>query len=173
MLQCSHMRVPVRQSEVLAQSKKVADHHLTRGTMERMRQEILRLTKERPALAAEMQRTAEEGDFSENAGYQAAKAALRRLNSRITYLDEQLRFAIPINQDTDDGKVHVGSKVTIEANGKTLELEILGSQESSPGKGRISHLSPLGVALMGHSVGDEIEFETPSGKVNYKLIGLE
>ncbi len=164
------MRVPVRQSEVLAQSKKVDDHHLTRGTMERMRQEILRLTKERPALSAEMQRTAEEGDFSENAGYQAAKAALRRLNSRITYLDEQLRFAIPIDQDTDDGKVHVGSKVTVEVNGKTMELEILGSQESSPGKGRISHLSPLGVALIGHSVGDEIEFETPSGRVIYKLL---
>ncbi len=164
------MRVPVRQSEVLAQSKKVDDHHLTRGTMERMRLEIIRLTKERPALSAEMQRTAEEGDFSENAGYQAAKAALRRVNSRITYLDEQLRFAIPIDQDTDDGKVHVGSKVTVEVNGKTMELEILGSQESSPGKGRISHLSPLGQALLGHSVGDIIDFATPNGAVAYKLL---
>ncbi len=138
--------------------------------MERMRQEILRLTKERPALALEMQRTAEEGDFSENAGYQAAKAALRRLNNRITFLDEQLRFAVPIDQDDDTGKVHIGSTVTVEVSGKTMKLEILGSQESSPGKGRISHLSPLGVALIGHSVGDKIQFETPGGMVIYKLL---
>lgn len=155
------MRVPTRRSEVLAKSKQQNDHYLTPEKIERMKREIITLTKERPALALEMQRTAEEGDFSENAGYQAAKAALRRLNSRIDALNERLRYAIPIQAGVDaSGRIRIGCTVIVEMNGKQMTFEIVGSQETSPSRGRISHVSPLGAALLDKKVGDEVTVNT-------------
>lgn len=161
------MRVPKRRSEELLSTKMETDVYLTPDKIERMKREIITLTKERPALALEMQRTAEEGDFSENAGYQAAKAALRRLNSRIDSLNERLRYAIPIAVGAQaDGRIRIGSTVTVNANGNQMTFQILGSQETSPSRGRISHISPLGTALLGKKIGDEA---TVNGFV-YKIL---
>lgn len=166
------MRVPQRRSEILAQSKKVDDHYVTPALIEKMKDEIKRRLKERPALVAEVQRTAEEGDFSENAGYQAAKAALRRLNGRITWLEERLRFAIPIKDGPDDGQIRIGSTVTLQLANTELTLQILGVQESNPSRGTISHLSPLGAALMGHKVNDVVTVKTPDRELVYTIINI-
>ncbi len=150
------------------------DVYITPEKIEAMKREIVTRTAERPALALEMQRTAEEGDFSENAGYQAAKAALRRLNSRIDWLNERLRYAIPIESGTDaSGKIRIGATVTVEIAGKQMTFEILGSQESSPSRGRISHISPLGVALLGHIAGDLVIAKINDREITYKIISVE
>ncbi len=150
------------------------DVYITPEKIEAMKREIVTRTAERPALALEMQRTAEEGDFSENAGYQAAKAALRRLNSRIDWLNERLRYAIPIESGTDaSGNIRIGATVTVEIAGKQMTFEILGSQESSPSRGRISHISPLGAALLGHKAGDVVIAKINDREITYKIISVE
>lgn len=122
-----------------------------------MKDDLERLTKkERPETIREVQRTAEMGDFSENFAYQQAKHALRRINDRILTLEEKLKVAIPIKMGSSDGRIRIGSTVTVETNGKSMTFEIVGSSETNPSRGRISHASPLGSALLGHVVGDEV-----------------
>ncbi len=167
------MRVPIRRSEILAQTKKQDDHYVTRKAIARMNEERLRLLSERPALIEEVQRTAEEGDFSENAGYQAAKAALRRLNGRITWLEERLKHAIPIEEDAGDGTVRIGSTVRLVTAERTMTVQILGAQEANPSRGSISHLSPLGAALLGHVAGDTVTVKTPEREMTYAIAAIE
>lgn len=159
------MRVPKRKSETQREALQgEPDRFLTPQAISRLKDELERLIKdERGKAAAEVRRAGEMGDFSENAGYQAAKAHLRRVNGRILSLQERLKHAIPIESGTDDGRVRIGTTVDVEMNGKASTYEILGSQESNPSRGRISYLSPLGAALMGHVAGDEVE--GPSGIV--------
>lgn len=140
--------------------------------MERMRREISRLEKEeRPRVIEEMQEAATQGDFSENAGYQAAKQHLRRINGKIDRLNDALRFAIPIAHGSD-GEVRIGSTVMIRANNRDVTYEILGSQESNPGRGRISYLSPIGAALMGHRVGDTVDVHINGSSIAYTIVDL-
>lgn len=120
----------------------------------------------------EVRRLAEMGDFSENAGYQIAKGTLRRINDRIVTLEERIKTAIPIEQGTKDGTIRVGSTVTVETNQKPMIFEIVGSMETNPSRGRISHRSPLGVALLGHVAGDEVILKTPEREVVYRVIDV-
>lgn len=167
------MRVPIRRSEILAQTKKQDDHYVTPAAIERMKNEIKRLLKERPALVEEVQRTAEEGDFSENAGYQAAKAALRRLNGRITWLEERLKYAIPIEDGPDDGRIRIGSTVTLTFGDREMTVQILGVQEANPSRGTISYVSPLGAALMGHAAGDTVTVKAQEREISYVIRNVE
>lgn len=159
------MRIPKRKSELQRQAMQgEPDRFLTRGAIRRLKDELERLeTSERPTAAAEVRRAGEMGDLSENAGYQAAKAHLRRVNARILSIQEKLKYAIPIERGSEDGIVRIGSVVELETDGRAFTYEILGSQESDPSRGRISYLSPLGAALMGHTAPDEVT--GPSGPV--------
>jgi len=151
------MRVPQRKSAQLAQTKKKFDHHLTQEKIDRLERELKRLLEtDRHEAKTEVQRTQEMGDLSENAAYQEAKWKLRRINGRITSIEERLKYAIVI-KPTDDGVAQIGSKVTIEQNGKERTYEILGTQEVDLARGRISHNSPLGSRLIGKMAGDIVE----------------
>lgn len=164
------MRVPKRRGEEEARLKRTQDDHLTPEKIEAMKRRLERLkTHERPAAIAETQRLAEMGDFSENVGYQIAKANLRRINGAMLSLEERLKTAIPIVRGSDDGVVGIGSTVTLVAEGVERSYEILGSSETDPIRGRISHLSPLGRALLGHRAGDEIPLTTPAGEKIYHV----
>jgi len=149
------MRLPTRQSEVLQSTKKVSDDFLSSAAIQRYKDELQNLLKnQRPPAIKEVQRTAEMGDFSENAAYQMAKGRLRQINYRITTLEEKLKSAIVIKASTS-GRVSIGSIVTLEAGGKETVYEILGSQESDPLHGKISYLSPLGALLLNKIAGEK------------------
>ena len=153
------MRIPKRRGEEeRAALAEPMDRYLTSEKIARLKRELENLvSRERGEAAAEVRRLAEMGDFSENAGYQIAKATLRRINSRIDSLKERIKVAIPIESGPDDqGRVRIGSTVVLTTGDKQLTFEILGSQETSPSAGRISHLSPLGAALLGRKIADEV-----------------
>jgi len=131
---------------------------VTQETLDSMKRTVERLIKvERPLALAEVQRLAEMGDLSENFGYYVAKTALRSMDGKIENLKDKINLAVVIESGLLDGKVHVGSTITLLLNGQLLTVTILGSTESAPGQGRISRGSPLGAALLGHSVGDVYE----------------
>ena len=170
------MRVPKRKGEedkrLLAEPE---DQHLTRGAISRFTSELERLFKyDRAEAVSEVKRLAEMGDFSENAGYQIAKATLRRINDRITTLEEKLKHAVPIQSGTDaSGGIRIGSRGLLEAGGREVWFEIVGSQETSPSKGRISHKSPLGSVLLHHKVGETVSVPVKDGEVAYRIVRVE
>ncbi len=116
-------------------------------------------------------RTARElGDLSENAEYQAARADQERNDNRIAEIDNILNN-VEIIKKTNGGKVQLGSVVTLK-NGKTKEFQVVGTVEADPLNGKISDESPIGKALIGKKVGDEVEIKTPAETTTYKITAI-
>lgn len=169
------MRLPTRKKELERQQTEEPDLHFTPEKIEAMKRELERLIDtERGVAAAEVVRTGEMGDFSENAGYQWAKQNLRRINGRILSLTEKINHAIPIVHEVGSKRVRIGSIVTVklEPGSSTYTYEILGSQESNPMKGRISHHSPIGKALLGAVVGDVVDVTVGDRATHYTVIAI-
>ncbi|MBU0614084.1 GreA/GreB family elongation factor [Patescibacteria group bacterium] len=155
------MRIPKRKTEEDARKLRAPqDDYMTAETIQRIKQKLERLKKiEQPKGIKEVQRTQEMGDLSENAAYQDAKWRLRRINNQILTLEDKIRNAIPIKA-TGLETVQIGSMVTMKTNKGQLKLQILGTAESDPSRGKISYSSPLGQALLGKK---ENETVTVSG----------
>lgn len=107
------------------------------------------------------------GDLSENSEYDEAKNEQGMLESRIAELEKMLKHARVLDStEIDSSVVSVGSHVKIQdEDGDTDEYDITGSTEADPLNGRISDESPVGAALLGHSVGDKVEITLPTGAV--------
>ena len=166
------MRVPIRKgSGPLAPSQ---DPKMTQEKYEELKKKLdFWLKIKRPREAEEVKRLALMGDFSENVGYQIAKGRLRSLNQRIIELEKLLGRVEIIENPTNSETVVVGSEVIIESSAKQKKYKILGSSESNPSEGIISHVSPLGSALLGKRVGEEFEFGTNGKKKVYKIIEIK
>jgi transcription elongation factor GreA len=144
---------------------------LTKEGKEKLEAELEYLTTVRRAEVAEAIRQAkEEGDISENAAYDEAKEAQAFLEGRIQTLQAMLRSVQIINQNGDSDVVRVGSQVTVaEPDGKPETYTIVGSAEVDPANGFISNVSPLGKALLGRRVGDDVRVEAPGGTINFVI----
>lgn len=165
------MQISKRKSDKI--NPTTTDPYLTAEKIKILEMELDKLIKfVRPRLSNEVAEHAKLGDFSENAAYQIAKGKLRGINHRMLEIEEILRTAIIIPACNDGNCVQIGSQVTIETNGAQKTYQILGSQETDPGSGRISHLSPIGAALNGHHENDEIEIEINDRKIKYKIISI-
>lgn len=118
-----------------------------------------------------------EGDISENAGYDEAKNAQAFLEGRIRELENRLRNAeiIEENSDSPANVVALGRTVVVQENGTDLKENyvIVGSVEVDPKNGRISNESPLGKALLGKKIGDKVMVNTPGGDIEFKIIDVE
>lgn len=160
------MQLPKRKPGKYSQG--THDPMITQEKLDQLQKELARLYSQKPSAAEEVSRLAELGDFSENAEYQAAKRRLRGINSAITLREHQINSA-QIIQKTDSDKVSLGSKVTVETQGETATYTILGSSQTDPSKGVISHNSPLGTALIGRKKDDTVEVTLPRGTVSFKI----
>lgn len=169
------MQLPKRRSQTQKlRSDQDAERLITTEGMQRLRDELTRLKKERPILVEDVARLVQLGDLSENAEYQEAKQQLRRINDRIVRIEDRLLHAVPIktNHHVVD-RVALGTKVVLRKDsGEHVSYSLVGPHESSPSHGRISHLSPLGAALIGHTVGEIVTFSTPSGKNTYTIVSV-
>lgn len=166
------MQVPKRRSEQNKQA--TTDYHISQKKADELKKELERLLKiVRPHLANEVAEHAKLGDFSENAAYQIAKGKLRGTNNRILVLEDMLNNAVIIPECGSGTCVQIGSQVTVGINGQQKTFQILGSQETDPAKGVISHSSPIGSALIGHKTGDEIIVIINEQKIKYKILKIE
>lgn len=136
--------------------------------------EHLRSVK-RIEVAAAIKAAKEEGDISENSAYDEAKLQQGFLEGRIQTIEAQLRNAVIIEKNGPSDTVQVGSRVTVQEDGveATETFHIVGSTEADPTNGRISNESPIGKELLGAKVGDVIKVKTPSGKISFKVLGIE
>lgn len=146
---------------------------MTQAKFDELNAKLERLKSIRPTAAKEVARLAELGDFSENVEYQLAKGRLRGINSGILKLERQLNDAEIIAPSKKTNTVQVGHTVTIECNGKPKTYQILGSSETKPEKGIISHNSPIGSALLGHRVGDVVKIVVGEKEVKYEVIKIQ
>lgn len=126
----------------------------------------------RPEEAAEVQRLALMGDFSENVGYQIAKGRLRSLNQRIIDLEKLLNQAEIIEKPISSEFINVGSKIKIKIKDSIKIITILGSAESDPSNGIISHVSPLGEALINKKAGDLIKVKQGDKENLYQVLEI-
>lgn len=141
----------------------------------RLERELMRLQDERPEVIQAISEARAEGDLRENGGYHAARERQGLLEARIAYLESRLACANVIDRKTISGdKILFGATVTLEdvESGETKVYTLLGPDEAEPNEGSISVLSPVGRALLGKRVGDEVVVEVPRGKLEYEIVDL-
>jgi len=146
--------------------------YLTPEGAERLRAELAQLTgPRRKALAERLHHAVRQGDLSENADYIAAKEEQAFLEGRILELETVLREAVIIEGDGPTGVVDLGSEVVVAEDGRSPETFVLvGVKEADPRRGRISHESPIGRALMGRRVGETAIAVTPGGELRFTIL---
>ncbi|EPR39833.1 transcription elongation factor GreA [Desulfovibrio sp. X2] len=141
----------------------------------RLEEELHRLKKERPEVIQAIKEAREEGDLKENAGYDAARERQGMLEARINYIESRMSRFTLIDLATLDGEiVTFGATVEIEDvdTGELKKYTLLGPDEAEPSKGSISVFSPVGRAMLGKEVGDEIVVEAPRGKIQYEIVSV-
>jgi transcription elongation factor GreA len=138
--------------------------------------EVRRLkTIERPAVIEAIEVARAHGDLSENAEYHAAKERQGQIEASLADLEDRLSRAMVIDPTTLSGdKVVFGATVTlIDEDEKKVRYQLVGQTEADARVGRISYNSPLGRALIGRQIGEEVEVSTPSGDRYYQIEGIE
>lgn len=113
------------------------------------------------------------GDLSENSEYDEAKNEQAKLYGRIAEVENILAHAVIIEDEAEtSGHIGLGCTVTVQdvASGDTFTYRITGSQEANPMEGRISDDSPIGRAMAGKSIGDQLTVEAPNGRYIYKVV---
>ncbi len=149
---------------------------LTHAGMEKMEQELLELkTVKRHEVAQKIKEARAQGDLSENAEYDAAKDEQGKIEGRIAELEKTLRNAQVIDEeDTDLNKVSLGCRVVLydQEFDENITYTIVGSTEADPMEGLISNESPVGAAVLGAAVGDEVEVTTPGGITIFKVLEI-
>ncbi len=149
---------------------------LTEIDIKKMEEEIrYRRLELGPVLLAEMKRTREFGDLSENAEYKEAKREKRKNESRIRYLENMIRTARIIEIDkTDAVALFDRVKIFNEKAGREREIQIVTTLRQNALEGYISKESPLGSALMGHKVGDRVFVEvSPTMSYFVKILEIK
>ena len=132
-------------------------------------------TVERPAVVEAIEDARAHGDLSENAEYHAAKERQGHIEATIADIEDQLSRAMVIDPTTLSGdKVVFGATVTlIDEDDKKVRYQLVGQVEADAKHGKISYNSPLGRALIGRQVGEEVEVSTPSGDRYYEIKKIE
>ena len=146
--------------------------YFTPEGLEKLKKELeyLRKTK-RKEIAEKLKSAAQQGDLSENAGYDMAKDEQGFLECRITELKQAIATAKVIEK-TKSNNVQLGSVVKLKSELGEEEFQIVNSEEADVMQGKISSDSPLGRGLLGKEKGSVVIVETPQAKIEYKIIEI-
>ena len=133
------------------------------------------VSNERLEIAEKIKTARSYGDLSENSEYDEAKNEQAMVEARIAKLEATLKNVVVVDDvNNNDAVVGLGSTVTILdiEYDEELEYSIVSSIEANPTVNKISDDSPLGAALMGRAVDDEVEVEAPIGVLKYKILKI-
>jgi len=155
-----------------------ADTQLTRDTYDRLRAELEDLTtRGRVEIAALIETARALGDLKENGDYHAAKDSQGKMESRIRQLEQMLKNATVVDgPPASDGTVAAGSVVTLRYEGDdeedTADYFIGSIEERQVDLTVVSPGSPLGQAVLGHAVGDTVEYAAPGGNLRVEIVKI-
>ena len=142
---------------------------------QRLAAELKLLREERPRIVEAIEEARAHGDLSENAEYHAAKERQGQVEAMVSDLEDRINRAQIIDPTTLSGdRIVFGATVTLlDDSEKPIRYQIVGQTEADAKVGRISYNSPLGRALIGRKVGEEIEVTVPSGDRFYVVKQIE
>jgi transcription elongation factor GreA len=149
--------------------------YLTQEKFTELEKELTFLkTERRKEVAEHLEYAKRLGDLSENAEYHQAREEQAEVEDRIARLETLLKNA-EIVKPEGSSIVTIGSVVRLEKKGdnKSLVITLVGSEEADMTRGKISNLSPLGSALLGHKLGDKIHVPTPKGTSEYVVAAIK
>ena len=145
---------------------------LTQSGYNEMKKQLTQLQNERVKIVEDIQRAATDGDVRENAPLEAAREAQGMAVGKIQEIEATLKVAVIIDAKNEDrDRVHIGSKfeLTDTASTKVFKYQLVEPNEANPLASKISILSPVGSAILGKMLGDEITVKTPRGEQVYKI----
>lgn len=149
---------------------------VTKQGLDELKHELEELEKvKRPQVLERVSAARAMGDLSENSEYTAAREELSLIDGRTEELQDMLKRVEIIDEEKATQKtqsVQLGSKVTVQINGKKEDFDLVGEWEADPHAKKISHESPLGRALIGKTIGDKVEVEAPAGKIQYHIVKI-
>lgn len=149
---------------------------MTREGYEKLKQELISLRSDgRSEIASKLEEARAFGDLSENAEYHAAKEEQEKLESRILWLEYQLSKARVVEVgDLDTSSVNLGTTVVLQDLDKEVRYTytLVGSEEADPKANRISSQSPVGKAILGKTVGEEVMVRVPKGIRHLKVLEI-
>lgn len=150
--------------------------YITEEGLRKMKEDYDRMTKiERPAISKMIGEAIEKGDISENAEYDAAKDAQGMLEAKIALLGEKIASARIIDESKlDTSSVQILNKVTIrnKSNNSTMQYTIVSEHEADLKLGKISIQTPIAKGLLGKKLGDVVEIQVPSGRIQFEIIDI-
>ena len=152
-------------------------NYMTPAGHARLQAEFIHLVKkERPEVVGVVSWAAGNGDRSENGDYIYGKKRLREIDRRLRFLTKRLDNAEVVDpsarENTDT--VYFGATVTVlDQNGDEFTYSIVGLDETDPGRGRISWVSPLARALIKARLGDSVRFQSPGGLRELEIVDIE
>ena len=158
-------------SQIMAEKKNL----MTYEGLKKLEDELQDLkVNRRKEVAQKIKEAREQGDLSENAEYDAAKDEQRDIEARIEEIEKILKNAEVADDEFGAGVINLGSTVTVYdcEFDEELVFKLVGSTEAKSLENKISNEAPIGKALIGKVAGDEVEVETPSGIMKYKVINV-
>ncbi|MCQ2359821.1 MAG: transcription elongation factor GreA [Phascolarctobacterium sp.] len=148
---------------------------LTQEGLEKLKQELEFLSNEKRAeILARLAEARAQGDLSENAEYEQAREDQAKNEGRILELKAEIENA-QIIEKAEGGVVGIGSTVVLldtEFNEEET-YSIVGTTEADPFNNKISNESPVGAAIIGHAVGEDVTVVTPGGDLVYKIVSIK
>jgi transcription elongation factor GreA len=172
------MQIPKRRGD-WKQHQGPADEFLTPDAIIELKKELARIEAARPAAVAELQRTREMGDLSENFAYTVAKGKVMGMDAAIFRIKERLKNAQPIMIGGNrNGIIALGSIVEValrlaQGGEEIKTFTIVGVQQVDLAKGFISYHSPVGAALMGKMSGDTATVEANGKRIEYLILKVK
>jgi len=146
--------------------------YITPGGLQMLQAEQKALWKRRKDVTAAVTVAAAEGDRSENAEYIYRKKELREIDRRIRYLQKRLPDLTVVERKVETDEIYFGCQVTLESNGETRTVRLVGADEIDTAKKYISIDSPLARALLKKRIDDAVTINVDGQEILYEVIDL-
>jgi transcription elongation factor GreA len=147
---------------------------LTKEGLQALKDELHELkTVKLPSILERLKRARAMGDLRENSEYSASKEDQAMADGRIFELEMLIKNSEIIDVASDSNIVHLGCSVDVERDGTKETYYIVGEYEADPMNKKLSEISPIGKALIGKKVGQEVEVAVPVGKMIFKIVDIK
>lgn len=150
-------------------------HYLTQEGLDSLREELNKLTAQRPVISAAIAEARDKGDLSENAEYDAAREAQGLLELKISKLQDTIANARVIDESKINTEtVQMLNKVKLKNlnSNQIVEYTLVGESEANFKEGKLAATTPIGKALMGRRKGDTVEVKVPAGILKLEILNI-